>query len=50
MLQEVGDRLRSQFLRHFRNLTVTAVPGYFRRSRWTNRLPLNTKDIIAARA
>jgi len=48
MLEEVGDGLRSQFLHHFRNLSVPALPACFRRTRWTNRLPLNTAATFAA--
>ena len=33
-----------------RNLAGRAVPGYFRRNRWTNSLPLNTEALNATQA
>ena len=48
--EEVGDRKRTQFLGIFRNLAVPAVHAYFRRTQWTNRLPLNTNATIVAQA
>ena len=45
--EEIGDRTPSQFLRHLRELAVSAVPDHFLKTIWTARLPKVMQGILA---
>lgn len=46
--EELGDRTPSQFLRHLRAFSETALPDELLRTLWLGRLPLRMQDILAA--
>jgi hypothetical protein len=46
MLEEMGDRKLSQFLRHLRSLAPD-IPDYLLRIVWTIRLPTNIQTTLA---
>lgn len=48
MVEELGNRKPSQFLRHLQHLAGPEVPGDFLKTIWTSRLPSGMQTIIAS--